>query len=348
MRWKHILGAAAGGILGLAASSWAAEPLAATLNGSGSTFVKPLVEEAISGFHAQAPGVAINYAGGGSGKGRQDLADQVVDYAGSDSPIKAEDLGKYKGGAVLLFPVALAPITVSYNLPGVASLALSCPTVAKIFERKITTWNDPAIAAENAGVKLPATAITVAVRSDSSGTTDNFSTFLDKGCGKGGDGTWTLASGSTILWPAGVSAGNGNAGVAQIVKSTPGAIGYVDLSDAKASGLVFASIENKDGKYVAPTLAGASAAGAGVAVADNLTFSAVWAPGADSYPITCQTWLLVYENQTDKAKGQALVSFLRYVLGDGQKLASEVDYAPLPAALDAKAVAQIARIHLPQ
>lgn len=317
-----------------------------TLNGSGATFPKAFYEEAIAGFH-EISGVALTYAGGGSGKGRQDLADRIVDWAGTDSPIPAGDLPRFEGGEVLYFPTVVAPITVSYNVPGVSKLHLSCATIAKIFQKQITTWNDPALAAENAGNRLPATPITLAVRSDASGTTDNFSKYLDKACGTGGDGTWKLKTGSTIAWAAGVSAGNGNTGVAQIVKSTPGAVGYVDLSDAKATGLTSAAIQNRDGRFVAPTVAGASAAAAGATIEPDLTFSAVWAPGADAYPITAQTWILVYRNQTDRAKGQAIQAFLHYMLGPGQALAPTVDFGALPKDLDARAVAQIERIQVP-
>ncbi len=316
----------------------------ATLNASGATFPQAFYEEAIAAFKEEVPGVTINYGGGGSGKGRQDLADQVTDWAGSDSAIKEEDLAKFKGGEVLYFPTVLAPITLAYNLDGVDKLQLSPATVAKIFQLEITTWNDPAIAADNPGVTLPDEKITVAVRSDSSGTTDNFTKFLDASVGSKGDGTWKLKSGSTIEWPAGVQAGNGNAGVSQIVKDTPGAMGYVDLADAKASDLSTASVKNKAGKFVEPTLEATSAAAEGAEIKDNLTFFAGWAEGDASYPIAAQTWILAYAIQTDAAKSLATRCFINYVLTAGQELAGEVDYARLPANLDEKALAQLDKI----
>src|SRR5262249_59838764 len=173
------------------------------------------------------------------GKGRTDLATKVVAFAGSDTPIPPEEQSSFKS-KVLYFPAVIAPITISYNLSSVKHLQLSGPTIAKIFEAKITKWNDPAIAKENPGASLPSTAITIARRSDSSGTTDNFSQFLEKSSG----GAWTLGTGSTIKWPSNSRGGNGNGAVAQIVKSTDGAIGYVDYPDAKASGLVFAAVKN--------------------------------------------------------------------------------------------------------
>lgn len=314
-----------------------------TLNGSGSTLSKPYQEAAIEEFKQSNKGVTVNYGGGGSGKGRQDLADMVVDFAGTDSPYKDADLAKVKGGEVLYFPILLGPITVSYNVPGVDKLQLSADTVAKIFQREIKNWNDKAVSADNPGVKLPDLNIVVARRADGSGTTQNFTEFLSSAA----KGSWKLKSGSTVEWPSDTQAGQGNGGVAQIVKSTKGAIGYVDLSDAKASGLRFASIKNQAGKFVDPTTAGASAAGDGIEVKPNLLFSALNAKGDKAYPITCQTWVIVYAKQTDAAKGQALKAYLRFLIKDGQKLLSEIDYAPLPKSLQDKAIKQLDRIQVP-
>jgi phosphate transport system substrate-binding protein len=318
----------------------AAADLAAELNASGATFPKTFYEEAIAEFTSANPGVTINYAGGGSGKGRQDLADQIVDWAGTDGTIKDEDLAGFKGGDVLYFPTVVAPITVSYNAP-VDGLLLSADTIAGIFQRTITNWNDPAIAAENPDATLPDQAITVVHRSDSSGTTGNFTKFLEKAAGPDASKVWTLGTDSTVEWPADTQAAEGNGGVASLISSTVGAIGYVDLSDATDAGLKFASIMNKAGKYVEATLEGASAAADGAEIKDNLTYSAIWADGDAAYPITAQTWIIAYAKQTDAAKADALKAFLTYILTDGQTLASTVNYAPLPAALAEKALAQV-------
>ena len=322
-----------------------AADLKATLNSSGSTFVKAFMDEAIAAFNGKNKGVTINYGGGGSGKGRQDLADQLTDFAGSDSPIADADKAKFKGGDVLYFPVVVAPITVSYNLDGVDKLQLSPDTIAKIFQLQVKTWDAPEIAADNAGVKLPSTPIVVAVRSDSSGTTDNFTKFLNASAGA--SGTWTLKSGSKVEWPTGVQAAEGNGGVSKIVKDNKGAVGYVDLSDAKAAGLKFALVKNQAGKFVAADLAGASAAAEGTDVKPDLTFFAGWAKGDAAYPIAAQTWVLVYKKQTDKAKGHAVMAFINYILTDGQKLAPTVNYGPLPKALVDKAIAQLSMIDMP-
>ena len=325
---------------GSGSSSSSSAALTGTINGSGSTFQLSFQQAAISSFKTVQPSMTVNYGGGGSGKGRTDLASGVVNYAGSDSPIPASEQANFKGKTVLYYPVLVGPITVSYNLSGVSKLQLSAPVIADIFQGKITTWNNSAIAAENPGVTLPHTPITIARRSDSSGTTQNYSEFLEKASG----GAWTLGSSSTINWPATSRGGNGNGGVAQIVKSTAGAIGYVDYADAKASGLTFASIKNQAGKYVAPTVSSATAAADNATIAPDLTFSAIWAPGADSYPITYQSWDLVYQAQSSTQTAKGLQAYIGYLLGPGQKLLPDLGYAPLPASLVQKATAQLSKI----
>jgi len=185
--------------------------------------------------------MTVNYGGVGSGAGRSNLAAGTTNFG------------------VLYFPILIGPITMAYNLSGVNGLELTPEVIAGIFQAKITNWDNSAIAAINPGVHLPSTPITLAVRSDSSGTTQNFTLFLEKGAGS----AWTLGSASTIKWPSTARASAGNGGVAQVIKSTSGAIGYVDYADAKASGLQFASVKNADGNFVAPSIQGASASAAG-------------------------------------------------------------------------------------
>jgi phosphate transport system substrate-binding protein len=314
--------------------------LSGTLNGSGSTFQTTYQQAAIQAFKAEQAGLTVNYGGGGSGKGRTDLASGVVNYAGSDSPIPAKEASNFTGKTILYFPVVIGPIALSYNLSGVTGLKLDAPTIAKIFQGQIKTWNDPAITALNPSAKLPSTAITIARRSDSSGTTQNFSQFLVSGA----PGVWKLGTSSTISWPANSRGGTGNGGVDSIVKSTPGAIGYVDYADAKASNLSSASIKNSAGDYVAPSPASASAAAAQVTVKPDLTFSAIWAPGASSYPVTYQSWDLVNAAQSSKTTTANLKGYLGYLLGAGQKLLPELNYAPLPASIDKQAIAQLSKI----
>jgi phosphate transport system substrate-binding protein len=323
------------------AETTAPSNLEATLNASGATFPKTFYEEAIASFTEANSGVTINYGGGGSGKGRQDLADQIVDWAGTDGTIKEEDLAGFKGGDVLYFPTVVAPITVSYNLDGVEGLQLSAETIAKIFQAEITNWNDPAIAADNTGVTLPDQAITVVHRSESSGTTGNFTKFLEKAAGKDAGGVWKLGTDSTVEWPASTQGAEGNGGVASLLSATKGSIGYVDLSDAIDSNLVYAKVKNKAGKFVEATLDNASAAAEGAEIKDDLTFSAIWADGDAAYPITAQTWIIAYKKQTDAAKADALKAFIKYILTEGQTLAPTVNYAALPKALADKAIAQL-------
>jgi len=313
--------------------------LSGTLNASGSTFQLTFQQTAIQSFKSIQPSMTVNYGGGGSGKGRTDLASGVVQFAGSDSPIPSDAASSFQGKTVLYFPVVIGPITMSYNLSGVTGLKLDPAVIADLFQGKITKWNDPAITALNPGLKLPSTPVVIARRSDSSGTTANFSQFLVDSAPN-----WKLGTSSTISWPATSRGGNGNGGVAQIVKTTAGAIGYVDYSDAKASGLSYASVKNKDGNYVAPSIAGATAAADNATVAPNLTFSSVWTPGATSYPITYQSWDLVFQKQSSANTTKMLKAYIGYLLGDGQKLLPQLNYAPLPASLDQKAVAQLSKI----
>ena len=320
-------------------SSAAAPKLAAaTLNGSGSTFQLAFDEAVIQEFQAAQPAVKVVYGGGGSGKGQTDLQGGLVQWAGSDSTVKPEDVAKYKG-PFLYFPTVAAPITVSYNLSGV-KLKLSPETLAKIFEGQITKWDDAAIKAENSGATLPSTSITVAHRSDGSGTTANFTKYLVAAAGP----AWTLGTDKVVAWPRGQQAGEGNGGVAQIVKSTTGSIGYVDYSDAKAAGLVFASLKNASGSFVEPSLESATAALEAATLAADLTYNPLNATGAKAYPITSPTYILVYSTQADPAVKAALKGFLEFIYTDGQKTASTVDFAPLPKAILTAAKAQITKI----
>jgi len=314
-----------------------------TLNGSGSTFQKTFDDAVINDFASANSDITVNYAGGGSGQGKSDLQAKIVDFAGTDSLPKDEDLSKYQGGDLLYFPTVAAPITISYKLSGVQDLRLSDKTLAKIFAVKIKKWDDAAIAADNPGVTLPSTAVTVAHRSDASGTTSNFTKFLD-----GVDPTdWTLGTSDTVDWAAGTQAGDGNPGVAQIVQQTEGAIGYVDLADSKQSSLSTALIENKAGKFVAPTIEGAAAAVKSSTINANLTYDPINAPGADAYPITSPTWIMVYAKQTDKKHGDAIKTFLQFVYDKGEALAETNNYAQLPAEVVTQATDQLAKLQIP-
>ena len=322
------------------AGSTGGASLSGTLNGSGSTFQLNFQQSAIQSFSSVDPNVHVVYNGVGSGTGRSNLAAGTVNFAGSDSPIPSNETANFKGKKVLYFPILIGPITLSYNLSNVSNLKLTPTVIAKIFQSQIKTWNDPAIKAINPGVTLPSTPISIAVRSDSSGTTQNFALFLKTAA----PSVWTLGDGSTVKWPSGAHAAAGNSGVASVVKSTPGAIGYVDYSTAKSAGLTAASVQNSSGDYVAPSAAGASASAAGVTVAPDLTFHAVWGSGASAYPVTYQSWVIVYAQQPTASDANLLKAYLGYLLGDGQQLLGQLSYAPLPSSIDSQAKAQLSQI----
>jgi phosphate transport system substrate-binding protein len=307
--------------------------LTGTINGSGSSFADGLYQQCISSIAEQAPDLTVNYNPVGSGQGKKDFSAKLNDFAGTDSLVKPEEA---PAGSYLYFPTAAAPITVSYNVDGVDELSLSAETLAGIFSGKIATWDDAAIKADNDGVDLPSTKIVIVHRADGSGTTSAFTKYLTKAAGP----AWTLGSGDTVPWPTSSQAGQKNTGVAQIIKGTKGAIGYVDFADAKLSELSFAKIENKDGTFVEASLDAASAALAGATAADDLTLDALDAAGADAYPITAVTYVLLRPTY-EAGKGDAVKGFVKYVLTDCQGEAADVDYAKLPADLAQKAIDQL-------
>lgn len=313
-----------------------------TIKAAGSTFQTNFQQTAISAFKSVDPNITVDYDPVGSGTGRADLYANTVLFAGSDSAIPAKEASKVPAGkTVLYFPVQIGPIAMAYNLPGVTGLKLDATTLAGIFQGTIKTWDDPAIKALNPGMSLPSTTITLAVRSDSSGTTANFSQYLVDAAAS----AWKLGTSSTITWPSTARAGDGGSAVAQIVKSTTGAIGYVDFSTATAAGLHAASIKNSAGDYVAPSSAAATAAASQVTLKPDLTFSTADEPGAASYPITYQSWDLVYSVQPSATDVALLKAYLGYLLSSaGQALLTPLNLSPLPSSIDSAAVAQLSKI----
>src|SRR5580704_17759150 len=324
-----------------ASSSASTSTVSGTIKAAGSTFQTNFQQGAISGFKSVDPNVTVDYDPVGSGTGRSDLYSNTVLFAGSDSPVPSKEASEVPAGkTILYFPVQIGPIAVAYNLSGITGLKLDSTVLAGIFQGEITTWNNSAIRALNPSANLPISTITLAVRSDSSGTTANFSQYLVDAAGS----AWKLGTGSTIKWPSTARAGDGGSGLASIVKSTPGSIGYVDFSTATASGLSAASIKNSAGDFVAPSTASATAAASQVTVKPNLTFSAADEPGAASYPITYQSWDLVYSVQPNATDVQLLQAYLGYLLGPGQALLAPLNLAPLPASIDSSAKAQLSKI----
>ena len=318
-----------------------------TLNGAGSTFAAPIYQQ--WGSNLKSQGLTVNYNAVGSGTGVADLQTATADFAGDDGQLAAADKSGMKG-PVLQFPVAFGAITVSYNLPGVKSgLKLDGPTTANIFSGKIKTWNDPAIKALNPGVSLPSTSITVAHRSDSSGTTEGFTTYLSDV-----SPSWKSSIGADkiVKWPTGTG-GKGNAGVAAIVKQTQGAVGYVEQAYAIENGFTYASVKNSAGKYIAPSLPATSAAAVGVPVPSDLGISTLNSKNPAAYPIASQTFIDVYKDVcknggASSGTAKALKSFLSYAFGAGQSTlgsgGSQIPYAPLTSALKAKDNAQLSKL----
>ncbi len=307
-----------------------------SITGSGSSFVDAYHQAAIDALSEDSP-LEVTYNSVGSGTGKEEFGSGLTDFAGTDSLVKEGD-GPTAGEFVYV-PTVAAPITVSYNLSGVDGLQLSADTLAGIFQGDIKTWDAPEIAADNPDADLPSTDIIIAHRADGSGTTSNFTKYLDDA-----SDVWTLGAGDTVEWPSDSQAGQKNTGVAQIIQDNDGAIGYVDLSDADALGLTYASIKNKDGDYVQPTLDGATAALSGAEVNDDGSYNPLNAAGADAYPITSPTFLLVRTNYDDQATADAVTCFATFLVTDGQSVAADVLYASLPDNLRQKALDQIDQI----
>ncbi len=316
------------------------------LTGAGATFPYPIYSKWFSDY-AKLTGVKINYQSIGSGGGIRQLSEETVDFGASDSPMSDEELAKAKGGPIIHFPTVLGADVITYNLPGVsAPLKITPDVIAAIFMGRIKKWNDTRLASLNPGVSLPNQDILVVHRSDGSGTTYIFTDYLTTAVP-----AWktSVGKGKEVKWPVGLGA-KGNEGVAGQVKQTPGSVGYVELAYAKQNNLPIAAVRNKAGQFVAASVPAVTAAAAGVAKAlpasTDYRVSIVDAPGADSYPISSFTWILVYQHQRDAVKGKKLVDFLNWALTDGEKEAVTLDYAPLPTDMAANVKSRLATIDL--
>jgi phosphate transport system substrate-binding protein len=319
-------------------SSSTASKVSGTVNGGGSTFAAPVYQQ--WGSTLKGKGITVNYQPTGSGAGVASLAEGTVDFAGSDPALAPEDVKTLKKGDPVQIPMFFGAITVAYHVSGLdKGLKLDGKTIADIFQGKIKSWNDPAIAALNSGLKLAGAKITVVHRSDESGTTKGFTTFLSDTSPE-----WKSKIGAdkTVKWPTGTGA-KGNDGVAAAVKQTDGAVGYVEQAYALQNNFTTANVKNKAGTFIAPDLASTSAAGTGVKVPSDLGISTINAPGAKAYPIASQTFVDTYKDpcQAGMSKGdaQALMGFLDYGLGEGQSSLDQLYYAKLPAELLTKSQA---------
>jgi phosphate transport system substrate-binding protein len=299
------------------------------LQGAGATFPNPLYQVWFSEYNKVHPNAKFDYQSIGSGGGIKQITSNTVDFAGSDATMSDQQL-KDAPGELLHIPSVMGAVVLTYNIPSLAnaSLKFSGETIAAIYLGNIKKWNDPKVVADNPGVNLPSGEITVVSRSEGSGTTFVFTDYLSKVSPEWKD---KVGSGASVKWPVGVSF-KGNEGVTGQVKSTPNSIGYVELIYAEENKLAYADVKNAAGQFVKPSIQTVTnaAAGAAATVPPDLRVSITNAPGADSYPISTFTYFLVYKDQKDQAKGKALVDFLWWATHDGQKMAAEKIYAPLP------------------
>jgi phosphate transport system substrate-binding protein len=318
---------------------------ATSLSGAGSTFVAPMMSVWTSAYASK--GAQVAYQSIGSGGGIKQVQAATVDFGDSDAYMKDTDIALAKG-SILQMPLVLAPVVVTYNLPGVTSgLKLDGETIGKIFAGQITTWNDPAIQSQNSGVSLPSLPIATVHRSDGSGTTDIFTDFLTKE-----SPSWVTAlggasksRGKTVAWPSGIG-GKGNEGVSGAVGQTQGAIGYVELGYAITQHLSYAEVKNKTGAYIEPCNQTVLAATNGVTYPADLRFDLTDASDPQAYPITGTTWALIYQNQTSASKAAALINFFSWVLTAGQDQTSSVNYQPLGKDLQQKCIDQLKKMTL--
>ena len=314
----------------LAALALAAPATAQTLTGPGATFPYPIYSKWFD-VYKQKTGIEINYQSIGSGAGIQQVKAGTVDFGASDAALSNDRL-KEMPRKVVHFPTVGGALALAYNLPNFAGpLKLTPQIITGIYMGKITTWNDKTIAAANPGVTMPAAPILAVHRSDGSGTTNIFTTYLSAVSGE-----WKelVGANTAVSWPSGVG-GKGNDGVSGVVSQTPGAIGYVELAYAKQNKLAVAQVQNKAGKFVEPSLESTVAAvgAAATELAKDPRTPIVNGNGPDVYPIAGLTFLLVYQDQKDAAKGRALADFIQWAIHDGQELAASLDYARLPDAV---------------
>jgi len=312
------------------------------LNAAGATFPYPIYSKWFDAYHQSHPSVQINYQSIGSGGGIRQLLDKTVDFGASDGPMSDEQLNQ-AGFGILHFPTVMGADVPSYNIPGVsATLKFTPDALAGIFLGKITKWNDPAITGPNPGVNLPADDIIVAHRSDGSGTTYIWTDYLSKVSQEWHD---KVGKGTSVNWPVG-QGGKGNEGVSGLLKQLPDSMGYVELIYAIQNNITYGEVRNAEGVFVKASLASVSAAAAGAAKAMPADFrvSITNAPGRDAYPISSFTWLLIPEKISDATKRDAIKTFLKWMVTDGQRYCEGLDYAKLPSqvvAMEEKAVAKI-------
>jgi phosphate transport system substrate-binding protein len=312
-----------------------------TINGAGATFPYPIYSKWFDEYAKVDPSVRFNYQSIGSGGGQKQITGQTVDFGASDGPMSDENLAKAPGKLFHIPTVAGADV-VAYNLPGNPALKLDADTIAGIFLGNIKKWNDAKITATNPGVSLPDQEIIIVHRSDGSGTTYIWTDYLSK---ISSEWKQKVGTNTSVNWPTGIG-GKGNEGVAGQIKQTQGALGYVELIYAVQNKMPYADVKNAEGNFVKASLESITAAMATAQIPDDFRFSITNAPGKDSYPIAGATWLLVYEQQKDAAKGKKIVEFLKWALTKGEDMAKQLNYAPLPDTLRDRVLKRVDEIKI--
>ena len=310
------------GLLVLTLSSAQAQKL----TGAGATFPYPIYSKWFSEYSAAHPGVQINYQSIGSGGGIRQVTAGLVDFGASDGPMTDEQLASSKIKLVHI-PTVLGAVVPVFNVPGVRDLKFTSDVIADIFLGKISTWNDPRIAKDNPGVKLPDLKIIVVHRSDGSGTSYIFTDYLSKVSKDWANGP---GKGTSPSWPVGVG-GKGNEGVAGLVRQLPGAMGYVELIYALQNRISYGEVKNPAGNYIKASIEGVTEAAASVkTIPADYRVSITNAPGANAYPISSFTWMLVPLKSADPAKGKVIKDMLNWMVNDGENEVTALSYAPLP------------------
>jgi phosphate transport system substrate-binding protein len=313
-----------------------------TLNGAGATFPYPMYSKWFSEYHKLHPDLEINYQSIGSGGGIRQVLAGTVDFGASDGPMTDEQLAEAKS-KILHVPTVLGADVPAYNIPGVTGeLKFTPETLAGIFLGKISSWNDPAIAKDNPGVKFPNAPIIVVHRSDGSGTTYIWVDYL---CKVSPEWQSQVGRGTSVRWPVGLG-GKGNEGVAGMIRQMQGSIGYIELIYALENKIPYGVVRNSAGNFVKASLESVTAAAASVkSMPADFRVSITNAPGKDAYPISSFTWLLIPAQSKDPAKGKILADFLKWMVGPGQQMTAELAYAPLPANVAEKVKAEIKQVH---
>jgi phosphate transport system substrate-binding protein len=313
----------------------------ATLSGAGASFPAPLYQRWFADYNKQNSGTQISYQSVGSGAGVEQFLAGTVDFGASDAPLKAEEKQKFQakyGAAPIQVPMTGGSVVFAYNLDGVDNLKLSRDAYCGIVTGEITKWNDPKIASENQGAKLPDSNIEFVHRSDGSGTTYAFTNHLKTACPN-----WKAGASKSVEWPVGTGA-KGNEGVTAQVQQTPGAVGYTEYSYAKENGLKMAAVENKSGKIVDPTPDSSAAAFKGATVPADFALQVPDPAGADAYPISTLTWVLLYPEYKDAGKKEALKNVLNWALTDGKSAANDLGYISLDDQLAGKVKTELDKI----